>query len=210
MNKRLITLCFSLISMLSVGLVQAEKQFEEELDYFTVFPQQPGGEGDQVKVVEFFWYACPHCYQLEPHLNKWLEKKPDNIEYLSIPAMFNRPEVVMHAKTYYALQLMGIEKDLHDKIFEAIHKQRRNLKTQKSMEAFLAEHLVDLDAYREAMKSFAVQTQARRAALLASHYNVQGVPAIVVDGKYRTSGVGADRMMEVTDYLISRVRKEKQ
>ena len=192
-----------------MGLVQAEQQFEEELHYFSVFPEQPGGEGDQIKVVEFFWYACPHCYQLEPHLNKWLEKKPDSIDYVAIPAMFNRPDVVLHAKTYYALQLMGIEKDLHDEIFEAIHNQNRNLKTQEKMEEFLSEHLVDLDAYRKAMRSFAVQTQARRAALLASHYNVRGVPAIVVDGKYRTSGVGAAQMIKVTDYLIERVRKEK-
>lgn len=210
MKKRLITLCFFLLSLLAVTFAHAERQFEEELHYFTVFPEQPGGEGDQIKVVAFFWYACPHCYQLEPHLSKWLEKKPDNIDYVAIPAMFSRPDVVVHAKTYYALQLMGIEKDLRDKIFEVIHVARRSLKTQESMEEFLAEHLIDLDAYRKAMKSFAVQTQAKRAALLASHYNVRGVPAIVVDGKYRAASVEAATMMEVTDYLIDRVRKERQ
>jgi len=68
---------------------------------------------------------------------------------------------------------------------------------------------VDIDAYRKAMKSFAVQTQARRAAVLAERFDVRGVPAIVVDGKYRTGGLEAEMMMQVTDFLIGKVEVEK-
>lgn len=197
--------------LVSTVLVQAQEvsQFEEELHYFSIIPEQPGGEGDRVQVVEFFWYACPHCYQLEPHLNKWLEKKPDNVDYVSIPAMFNRPNVIMHAKTFYALKLMGLAEQLHDKIFSAIHTDNMKLNTQEEMESFLASQDVDIEAYRKAMKSFAVQTQARRAAVLAERFDIRGVPAIVVDGKYRTGGLEGNLMMQVTDYLIDRAREEK-
>jgi thiol:disulfide interchange protein DsbA len=54
-----------------------------------------------------------------------------------------------------------------------------------------------------------VQTQARRAAILAQRFDVRGVPAIVVDGKYRTSGLEGGMTMEVTDYLIDQVRQDK-
>jgi thiol:disulfide interchange protein DsbA len=210
MKKSVVALGFLLLSLPLVAVIAAEQAFEEELHYFEVIPPQPGAEGDRVQVLEFFWYACPHCYTLEPHLNGWLEKKPDNIEFDRVPAMFPREDVVLHAKTYYALRLMGVEDELHEKIFRVIHDEDRQLKTQKDMEAFLDEQKIDLEAYRKAMQSFAVQTQARRAAVLAQRFDVSGVPAIVVDGKYRTTGLGGSTTMEVTDYLIQRVEEEKK
>ena len=124
---------------------------------------------------------------------------------MRIPAMFSRPEVALHAKTYYALELMGVIDDLHAKLFHTINEEHRRLRTQSEMETFLDEQGVDLERYRKAMKSFAVQTQARRAAVLASRFDVRGVPAIVVDGKYRASGLNGAVMMDVTDFLIEKV-----
>ena len=187
----------------------AGPKFEEDLHYFSVIPEQPGADGQNVQVLEFFWYACPHCNSLEPHLDAWLAKRPDYVEFDRVPAMFKRDDVIMHAKTYYALRLMGEAERLHAPLFHEIHERNNPLKTQGAMETFLAKHDVDIDAYRMAMKSFAVQTQARRAAVLAERFDVRGVPAMVIDGKYRVGGLEGGPMMEVTDYLIGKVRAEK-
>lgn len=208
--KRLTLLFLAVLCFVPLAAPAQEKTpFEEELHWFTVIPEQPGGEGDRIQLIEFFWYGCPHCYTLEPHLNAWLAKKPDNVDFTRIPAMFDRPEVVLHAQTYYALELMGVIDELHAKLFDAINEERRRLKTQQEMETFLAEQGVDIERYRKSMKSFAVQTQARRASVLASRFDVRGVPAIVVDGKYRTGGLGGAMMMEVTDFLIEKAAAEK-
>ena len=209
MKKNSLILGILLCCFLVLPQAWAESKYDDELHYFAIFPSQPGGEGDRVQVLEFFWYACPHCYDLEPHLEAWLKNKPDNIDFDRVPAMFQRSDVVMQAKTYYALRLMGLDEKLNEVIFHTIHKQDNKLRTQEEMEKLLSGHGVDLDAYRKAMKSFAVQTQARRAAVLAERFDVRGVPAIVVDGKYRTGGLDARLTMEVTDYLIDRVKKEK-
>ena len=209
MNKHSLILGMLLCSILVLPQAWAESKYDEELHYFTIFPSQPGGEGDKVQVLEFFWYACPHCYDLEPHLEAWLKNKPENIEFDRVPAMFQRSDVVMQAKTYYALRLMGLDEKLNEVIFHAIHKQDDKLRTQEEMEKLLGGHDVDLDAYRKAMKSFAVQTQARRAAVLAERFDIRGVPAIVVDGKYRTGGLDSRLTIQVTDYLIDRVKKER-
>jgi len=208
--KRLTLLFLAVLCFVPLAAPAQEKTpFEEELHWFTVIPEQPGGEGDRIQLIEFFWYGCPHCYTLEPHLNAWLAKKPDNVDFTRIPAMFDRPEVVLHAQTYYALELMGVIDELHARLFDAINEERRRLKTQQEMETFLAEQGVDIERYRKSMKSFAVQTQARRASVLASRFDVRGVPAIVVDGKYRTGGLGGAMMMEVTDFLIEKAEAEK-
>ncbi len=209
MKKHSLILGILLCCFLVLPQAWAESKYDEELHYFTIFPSQPGGEGDRVQVLEFFWYACPHCDDLEPHLEAWLKNKPDNVDFDRVPAMFQRSDVVMQAKTYYALRLMGLDEKLNEVIFHAIHKQDNKLRTQEEMEKLLGGHGVDLDAYRKAMKSFAVQTQARRAAVLAERFDVRGVPAIVVDGKYRTGGLDSRLTMEVTDYLIDRVKKER-
>jgi thiol:disulfide interchange protein DsbA len=209
MKKILLSLFLILFSVAAVLPLQAASKFEEELHYFSIIPEQPGAEGNRIQVVEFFWYACPHCYEVEPHIRKWLEKKPEHVDFVRIPAMFNRSNVIMHAKTYYALLLMGMADELSDPIFRAIHEQKRGLNTQEEMEEFLEEQGVDIQAYRKAMKSFAVQTQARRAAVLAQRFDIRGVPAIVVDGKYRTGGLVGGTLMQVTDFLIGEVGKEK-
>ena len=205
--KTKLTLFVLLLAALATAV--AAPKYEEDLHYFSVIPEQPGAEGQKVQVLEFFWYACPHCNALEPHLEAWLAKKPDYVEFDRVPAMFKRDDVVMHAKTYYALKLMGEAERLNEPLFEAIHDDGNPLKTQKTMEEFLSNHGVDIDAYRKAMKSFAVQTQARRAAVLADRFDVRGVPAMVVDGKYRVGGLEGGPMMEVTDFLIDQVRSTK-
>lgn len=202
-------LCLAVFMMLTLT-AQAQTTFEEELHYFSIIPEQPGSEGDRVEVVEFFWYACPHCYRLEPHIQSWLQNQPDSVDFVRIPAMFNRADVVLHANTFYALTLMGVEDELNPRIFDAIHKQGNKLATAAAMEAFLADQGVDIEAYRKAMKSFAVQTQSRRAAVLAKKFDVRGVPAFVIDSKYRTSGLADNVQMQVIDYLIDKVAAEKQ
>ena len=186
-----------------------EAKFAEDVHYFEVIPPQPGGEGDKIQVVEFFWYGCGHCFAFEPFLNDWAKNMPANVELTRVPAMFDRVEVVMHAQTYYALKLMGLDEKLHSVIFKAMHEEHRPLKTQEEMEAFLGENGVNVEEFHNNMTSFAVQTQARRAKVLGERYNISGVPNMVVDGKYRTSGLSGDQMVAVTNWLIEKVRADK-
>ncbi|HXK55914.1 MAG: thiol:disulfide interchange protein DsbA/DsbL [Gammaproteobacteria bacterium] len=208
--KKCVILSFIALILLSLSsAVLSEQQFEEDLHYFSIIPEQPGGEGDRVQITEFFLYTCPHCYQLEPHLEAWLKRKPDNVDFDRVPAMFNRESMMVQGNTYYALRLMGVADQLHEKIFAAIHENGEVLDTQKQMEEFLAQNGVDLDAYRKAMKSFAVKTQASRASKLAERYDVRAVPSIIVDGKWRATGLAGDAMMRLTDYLIEKVKAER-
>ncbi len=203
--KKLFALLFLLLPLSAFAAIE----FEEDVHYMPIIPEQPGGEGDRVEVVEFFWYACGHCYAFEPHLQAWKENKPDYVDITLVPAMFNRPNVIMHAKTFYALKLLGVEEDLHGKIFHAIHEENNRLATQDAMEAFLAEQGVDVEEYRKAMDSFAVQTQARRAEVLAERFGVRGVPATGVDGKYLVGGLESSLMIEVIKHLVEKSRTEK-
>jgi len=204
MMRMLILLALSL----NMALASAVEP-KEGTDYDIIKPVPPVGSGNQVEVIVFFMYTCPHCRNLDPALQKWRQKLPDNVKFQHMPAMFGGV-ANLHAKAFFALEVMGEAGKVHQAFFEAIHEQKKRLRTQKALEAFLAGQGVDVDKFREAMNSFTVQTKANRAAALMRRYGIRAVPTLVVDGRYRIKNT--PRVLEVTDTLIEKTlaeRKEK-
>jgi len=186
-------------------------QFEENVNYEVLLPEPPVGKpGDKIEVIEFFMWTCPHCYHFEPFVKNWLANKPDDVEFVRVPAMFGGV-ANLHAKVYYALQAMGELDRVHAAFFNEIHEKRNRLKDQDAIEDFLREQGVDIDKFRQAMNSFAVATRTNRAAALMRRYGVRAVPSLVIDGRYR-SGRGLDfkEMIQLADFLVERVRRERQ
>lgn len=201
-----------LAGLLIGGAVQAAAPaFKEGLQYTLITPQPPQAQTDEVEVIEFFWYGCPHCNSLEPSINGWLKKKADNVKFVRIPAPFSG-RAMLHAKTFFALQVMGETERLHPVIFEAMHGKKLKLDTLDDMTAFLETQGVDGAKFRAALDSFAVQTQLNRATVLSQRYGIRGVPALVIDGRYK-SGKGFtsyDEFTELVDYLADKIVKERQ
>ena len=201
---------FSLLLALSLSSVAlAATDWQAGAHYDPITPAPPGGGDAPIEVVEFFMYGCPHCYQFEPLVKQWLQNKPEDVQFRQIPAMFGG-SANLQAKTFYALEAMGELERLHQPMFEAIHEQDRRLKSQDDVEAFLRDQGVDITAFRAAFGSFSVQTKARRAEALMRRYGIRSVPAIVVDGRYRSGRAlrSYGEVLEVTDYLIGKARTE--
>ena len=206
MKPSYLLMIFSLL--LAAAPLQAE-EFVEDEHYFEVFREHPATDSSRVQVEEFFWYACPHCFNLDPFIKGWLKNKPENVDFAMVPAMFERPNVIMHAKTFYALELMGVGQEVHDAIFHAIHEEHNRLDTQEEVEALIEAKGVDIEAYRKAMKSFGVNVKANQARDLAKDYEISGVPTLIVGGKYRTRSFDGPRMLELLDFLVDKVAREQ-
>ncbi|MCG6966846.1 MAG: thiol:disulfide interchange protein DsbA/DsbL [Chromatiaceae bacterium] len=208
MKRVVVTLLTGLLLIAGAALA---KPFEEGVQYVPIEPQPPVATGDEVEVVEFFWYGCPHCSDFEPTVNKWSAGLPANVKFSRIPVMFGGP-ADLHAQVYYALQGMGELDRLHEKLFHAMHQEKRKLRTRDEVDAFLEENGVDMAKYREAMNSFAVAAKVNRARALMRRYGIRGVPALVIDGRYR-SGTGFasfDEMTEVADFVVAKVLSERK
>jgi thiol:disulfide interchange protein DsbA len=185
--------------------IQAGKQYVELSSPVPV--AQPG----KIEVVELFWYGCPHCYQLEPTINPWAEKLPQDVHFVRIPAMFGGLWNA-HGQMFLTLESMGAEAKVHDAIFNAIHREGKKLATPEEMAEFLAGQGVDKDTFLSTYNSFAIKGQVEKAKKLAMAYQITGVPVLVVDGKYRfdlgTAG-GPEGAMKVADFLIAKERAAK-
>ncbi|MDH3342529.1 MAG: thiol:disulfide interchange protein DsbA/DsbL [Gammaproteobacteria bacterium] len=194
----------SLCLFISMGVAQA-KEYTEGTEYFRVADQSTDST-DKIEVLEFFWYGCPHCYKFEPILKNWLKTKPANIEFVRVPAVF-RPEWKVHARTYYALQAMGLGEKYHSVIFDAIHKDKAKIYTESEMIDFLVSKGVDGVAFKAAYSAFSVDMKVRKAIEKVTGYAIKGVPAMGVNGKYLVSGQSAgsyENMLRIVEYLVNK------
>ena len=164
--------------------------------------------GDAIIVREFFWYGCPHCYKLNPHMEKWAKTKDKDVAFFKTPAALN-PVWEANARGFYAAQLLGYEDKTHDKLFDAIHKGNQKLFDQNSLAKWYASQGVDAKKFNSLYNSFAVGTKIGRSQAGAKRYQLTGVPAVVVQGKYVVTGEDA-KVAQVVDYLVDKARAEKK
>lgn len=182
----------------------------ESNGYVEITPAQPTQNPDKVEVIEFFWYGCPHCYSFEPTLSKWLENKPENVEFIRQPAVFS-DLWGDHAKAYFTAEALGVLDKVHVDFFDAIQNKKQALRTEDQLAKFFVEHGVDETEFRNAYKSFLVDAKLRQAKAMAPRYGVTGVPAVIVNGKYKVTGRLAkshENMINVMNQLIEQESKK--
>lgn len=181
-------------------------------EYDLIDPAQPTLIPGKIEVIEFFSYACPHCAHLEPVLNAWLKKLPADVEFRRIP-LSSGPNWLPTAKLYYTLDALGLEARLHGEVFSAIHGERSmNPSDESSIAAWVAKKGIDSAKFSAAYSSFSVQSKVRQAQTSMNGYGVSGVPAMVVNGRYRIRNEaikGYEDLMALTDAAIAKVRAER-
>jgi len=190
------------------------------VNYTPLVPAQPTNVGaGKVEVLEVFWYGCPHCYDLEPFLASWNKSKPAYIEFVKVPVMWS-PVHQAHAKLFYTLKALGRE-DLTPKVFDDFHNHRNEFvelsgntvdeaRTLDDWVAFGKAHGIAEDDFRKAAASFTVNTDLQRAEQLTTRYRITGVPAVIVNGKYKTDvgmAGGHGKLLELINDLAASEQK---
>lgn len=213
-SARLMTSALGLTTLGSAGLAWAQGGPVEGKQYTRVNPPLPGAGDGKIDVVEFFWYGCPHCYAFETSLDAWSKKLPADVVFRRVPVAFRQEPFVAHQKLYYALEAQGLVEKMHRKVFDEIHlnnpDHKPRLVNAEQIGDFMAKQGQDKAQFLSVFNSFAVTTKAGQAQKLSSAYQIDGVPALGVQGRYFTSGTQAgdmDKALQVTDFLIQQVRR---
>lgn len=186
------------------GMATAAEPFVAGKDYTVLTNPGKVDKPGMIEVREFFWYGCPHCYRLEPYVASWLASKPANVNFVRSPAAMN-PVWEQNARGYYAVDLMGLTNKVHKPLFDAIHQKNQRLFDQKSLANFYQGYGVDSNKFNAMFNSFAVSGKIAQSKQLAQAYQLDGVPALVVDGKYVVKGED-QKVIQVVNYLINKER----
>ena len=204
------------MAVLSVALLSgvATAAIDEGIEYKPVSPPQPTITKNKIEVVELFWYGCPHCFYFEPNLKEWLAKKPNNVVFYRVPAVFN-PNWALHARAFYTAKTLGLFDDgkteFHEAMFNEIHKKKNHLHKRKDIQNFFGRFGISKEDFENTFDSFAVNTKVNRATILSKRYQLDGVPTLIVNGKYRTDGPmagGRKGIIKVLNFLIEKESKK--
>lgn len=177
---------------------------DEGTDYVRLPVAQPTETGGKVEVLEVFWYGCPHCWHLEPTLTAWVATMPAGVAFRRMPA--TGPRWDPHARAYFAAEALGKLEPFHEALFKAMQVERKRIFTEDDLVAFAGEVGIDPKEFRSAYESFGVETRLRRAQEMQARYGIDGVPAVIVNGKFRTGPSqtgGVDRFIETLNALVA-------
>lgn len=198
----------ALLLPVSVASAALAKDYTEGTEYLRLATPQPTSTQDKIEVVELFWYGCPHCYHLESHLEKWLANKPEDVEFIRIPAVLGKNWELL-TKGYYVAELLGVLDKTHSALFKALHVKRQKIRDVATLQAFFAEQGVEKEEFTKTFNSFAVAVKLNNARMMTKRYAVTGVPTLIVNGKFSTSGSragGNSQIIKVVDYLVAQER----
>jgi thiol:disulfide interchange protein DsbA len=211
MSRFQLLLSSVLVCFAFAAVPAAAAELKEGRDYAAINPPVPTDAKGKVEVTEFFSYMCSHCFEFEPTLAKWVKgAMPKDVAFRRVPVVF-RDSWAPTAKIYYTLEALGEVDRLHLEVFEAMHFERIDLNNEKTLEGWVAKKGLDAKKFMDTYRSFAVQSKIARAKQLTEAHGIQGVPAMVVDGKYRSSSSfngTYDELLKVVDGLIAKSRKK--
>ncbi len=191
------------IALFANGAVWADTQPGK--NYSLLNPAQPAST-KKIEVLEFFFYGCSHCFHLHPLLSKWEQTMPKDVELTFVPTVFRDSWEPM-ANTFYALDSMGQQKQLHDVLYRAWNEENMALTDVDKIADFVAKHGVDRAKFTAAYNSFAMQSKVTRAKQMIRSYNISGTPTLVVDGKYVIEGLQPEDTIRALKEVIVMARK---
>jgi thiol:disulfide interchange protein DsbA len=195
----------SLLAILALAPLAAAAQ-QRGQTYYELNPPQQVESGSKIEVIEFFWYGCIHCYNLEPKIETWLKKLPPDVEFRRVPAVLS-DRWAHDAAIFYAFDALGLLDKLHRPFFDAIHRDRLRSDNWQAVSAWLQKQGVDPKKFEATVKSFGVQSKTKRAIRLTSDFKIDGTPAMAVQGRYTVPS--AEDMLDTVNQLVSAVRKSK-
>lgn len=213
MNKTTRSLARSLLAagiLLLAARGAAAQALKEGSEYKLLKPAVPSEVAPgKVEVVEAFWYACGHCYLLEPKLEAWDAKgRAPYVQLVRLPATWN-DTVKTHARIFYTIELLG-KPQLHAEVFREINVKGNRLDTPEKVQAFFASKGVPAAEFQKAFSSFAVESNLRKAEEMNKRYKITGTPTMVIGGKYVTDvGMAGseDKLFQIVNELAAREKK---
>lgn len=165
----------------------------------------------KLEVVEVFSYLCPHCYNLQPILERWRRTLPEDVDFRRLPLVTRR--LAPFARAYFTAEALGVTERIHRPLFAAIHDSGIDMSRAEYLRRlFVREGGVAEAAFTETVESFGVGSRVRQAEAQARLYRIAATPTLVVNGRYLAEAAMAgtpEAMFLVVDYLLELEREER-
>lgn len=203
-----VTLMLSTVVCLAESPPSIDDGLSEGKDYTIIAPAVPTADASKIEVVEVFGYSCVHCAHLQPEVDAWKPELASDVQFSYMPTVSGGVAEV-YARAYYAAETMGLLEKMHAALFNALHVERRPVRSVEDVAAFFSAYGTTQDEFMAAMQSFAVNAKIARARQMLPRYGAGYTPSMIVNGKYLVMSPrqgGFPRMLAIVDALIARER----
>ena len=209
----LITCC--LVSCAALATAKDNTAASSNKGYADVMPSKSGPRlptaPGKVVVVEFFSFGCPACYHFESTLEAWEKTKPAYVQFERIPATFEEGWSSL-ATAYYTAKQLNVADQVTPALFDAIWKEGKNLSDEAILEQVITKHSpVTSEQFKQAYEfSPMMAASVLRGETLMEAYQVQEIPTLVIDGRYKTSvslAGSPEKTIAVLNDLITKARQ---
>ena len=158
---------------------------KQQAEWPTLMPELAVG---QIELNYFFAYPCPHCFQFEPQLQRWLTSDTAHPVSLRLTPVGLVPAWVDHARLYYAAKTLGFSAELHEPLFSAIHEDKSPLKGTLALAEFASAYMPSVEGasdngltrLQKVMDSDAVAQQILADNRLIKAFGLVSTPTLVL------------------------------
>lgn len=205
-----ISTIFLASALLAFAAVAAEESYQEGTHYTRLANPVPVRDRSKIEVAEVFSYACGHCFNFEPLIQKWKKDLPEDVNFVRLHVKWDRTTELL-ARALYTAQALGVTAEVHQPLFQALHVERKRLQTKEQIGDLFAAQGVDREKFDKTFDSFGITSQLRQGNSKIAGAQIAGTPSLLVHGRYvidPSAKVDHETMLKVADYLVEQIREE--
>lgn len=202
---------FSVSACAADSAPTAATVYEEGKQYQLLADVVRTDDPNKIEVREMFAYTCSHCFRFDPLFSAWKQKQASDVNVVQTPVVW-AAQMEPYARAFYTAKALGVLEAAHIDIFNALHIQQRQFRNVQEWADFFAVYGADKDKVIKTFDSFGISSQLKQGDAKVRAYKISGTPELVVDGKYRVGSRGAGghaEMLQVVDFLVEKIRKER-
>ncbi|GGE90879.1 thiol:disulfide interchange protein DsbA/DsbL [Shewanella carassii] len=190
-------------AFLLLPLAATAAQYKEGVHY-TVVSDGPATAKPEIR--EFFSFYCSHCYNFEKNILPVLKARlPEGVAFEQNHVEFIGREMGVEMSRAFAIaKVLKVSDKINHAMFSAIQDKKQHFTSRDDIKALFVANGVDPKQFDSAASSFMVSTMLASMKRNTENAEISGVPALVVNGKYRVE-TGAiksyDEMLDIALYL---------
>ncbi|WP_299798334.1 thiol:disulfide interchange protein DsbA/DsbL [uncultured Shewanella sp.] len=193
------------VAMLIAPIAAIAADYKEGVHY-TVINQGPATA--KPEIAEFFSFYCPHCFNFaKTEVPKIKANKPEGVVFKQHHVEFIGKEMGIEMSRAFAVaHQLKVDAKIEHALFSAIHDKKQHFTNRDDIRKLFIANGVDGKDFDAAANSFMVSAQMSQMKRATENAKISGVPALVVNGKYRVE-TGAiksyDELLDIAYYLTS-------
>ncbi|NRD75630.1 thiol:disulfide interchange protein DsbA/DsbL [Shewanella sp. VB17] len=192
-------------ALLMSPMVALAADYKEGVHYTVI---NDGPATTKPEITEYFSFYCPHCFNFAKNeVPKIKAGLPEGVVFKQNHVDFIGGEMGKEMSYAFAVaRQLKVDEKIEHALFSAIHEKKQHFTNRNDIRQLFIANGVEGKRFDAAVESFMVSAKVSQMEHATKDSKISGVPALIVNGKYRVE-TGAiksyDELLDIAYYLTS-------